>query len=54
MVFPDAAVTSGENPMPNIEDTQKIGAFSGVNQGRSTITGGNKIAPPTAPIAQIS
>ena len=53
-VFPDAA-RGVENQKPaNVEDNQKIGAFSGVSKSIDKITGGNKIALPTVPTAQIS
>jgi hypothetical protein len=58
IVFPDAAVRDDENPTPNTEDSQKIGAFTRVSKGIDKsihkIAGGNKIALPTAPTAQIS
>ena len=57
IIFPDEAVRDGENPTPNIEYSQKIEASSGGKKGINNldkITGGNKIALPTAPTAQIS
>ncbi|NQE37883.1 hypothetical protein E5S67_05664 [Microcoleus sp. IPMA8] len=55
IVFPDAAVRYGENQMPkNVEDNHKKGAFSGVSKSIDKIAGGNKIALPTVPTAQIS
>ena len=55
MVFPDAAVKGDENQKPgNIEDNKRIGTFSGLSESSHKIRGGNKIALPTVPAAQIS
>jgi hypothetical protein len=54
IVFPDAARDDEDQKPPNVEDNQRIGAFSGVSKSRHKIRGGNKIAPPTVPTAQIS
>ena len=54
IVFPDA-VKEDENPKPaKVEDNHKIGALSGVSNSIDKIRGGNKIALPTVPAAQIS
>ena len=55
MVFPDMAARDDEDQKPaNVEDNQKIGAFSGVSKSIDKIRGGNKIALPTVQAAQIS
>ncbi len=52
--FPDAATDDEDQKPPNVKDNQKIGAFSGVSKSIDKIRGGNKIALPTVPTAQIS
>jgi hypothetical protein len=55
MVFPDMAATDDEDQKPaNVEDNQKIGAFSGVSKSIDKIRGGNNTALPTVQAAQIS
>ena len=55
IVFPDVAARGVANQKAaNVEDNQRIGAFSGVTKSTNKITGGNKIALPTVPTAQIS
>ena len=54
IVFPDAARDGKDKKPPNVEDNQRIGAFSGVSKSIDKIRGGNKIALPTVQAAQIS
>ena len=54
IVFPDPARDDENKKPPNVEDNQRIGAFSGVSKSIDKITGGNKRALPTVQAAQIS